>query len=81
MPGGLGAFALVVAAAVVVLALVLVWLLSRDREVARTSFGFYVARDRYEELPPTAEQTTLEHTVVHPPPEPPAHGWPGARDD
>jgi hypothetical protein len=52
VPGGLGAFAIVVLAAVVVIAFFFVWLLSRDEDVARTSFGFHVERTRYEEEPP-----------------------------
>lgn len=44
MPGGLGAFAILVAAGVIVLAMLFVWLLSRD--ASKTSFGFYVERRR-----------------------------------
>ena len=66
IPGGLGAFALIVAAIVAVLILVLVWLLSRDRDVTRTSFGLYVERKRFNdqeaeapwpELPPPEDRT------------------------
>jgi hypothetical protein len=58
MPGGLGAFALVIAAAALVLILLLVYLLTRDTGVSRTSFGFYVERKRYE------EPVTAVHPVV-----------------
>jgi len=64
MPDGLGAFALVVAAAVLALLLLLVWLLSRDRDVTRTSFGLFVERKRL------TDETThpTEVTAVTPPP-------------
>lgn len=71
VPGGLGAFAIVVAAAVVVLAMALVYLLSRDRDVAKTSFGFFVSRDRYEdELPFTPGELPTE-----------PHEWPERKPD
>ncbi len=72
MPGGLGAFALALALAALALTLLLVWILARDRGVARTSFGFYVERRRYPA--PPAEQQTVEH-------EPPSHGWPSSPAD
>jgi hypothetical protein len=67
MPGGLGAFAIVVAAGVLVLVMVLVWLLSREASIYRTSFGFYVERKR-DELP--FEQG-----------EPPTEAWPERKPD
>jgi hypothetical protein len=68
MPGGLGAFAILVAAALVLLAFVLVWLLSRDKGVERTSFGFYVERRRYTEVP-------LEEKITE------SHVWPKREDE
>lgn len=71
IPGGLGAFAILVAAVVLVLAMALVYLLSRDRDVAKTSFGFYVSRDRYEdELPFDPGETPTA-----------PHEWPGQKPD
>jgi hypothetical protein len=66
IPGGLGAFALIVAAVIVALILLLVWLLSRDRDVTRTSFGFYVERRRFdaEPEPQPAEEQTLPWPAV-----------------
>jgi hypothetical protein len=60
MPGGLGAFAILVAAIVLVLAFTFVWLLSRDKDVGRTSFGFYVERTRRDEpeVVPVSEKIT-----------------------
>ena len=69
IPGGLGAFAIIVAAIVAVLILVLVWLLSRDKNTSRTSFGFYVERRRFEEEPvwvEPEEQKTLPWPAVAP---------------
>jgi uncharacterized membrane protein len=75
MPGGLGAWAVVVLAVVVVLAMAFVYLLSRDKDVARTSFGFHVSRERYEELD---EQVTQEHPL---PPPAVTESWPAPRKE
>jgi hypothetical protein len=53
----------VVAAIVVVLTLglLLIWLLTRDPDVAVTSFGFYVKRDRWGEEPAEPTQQLDRH--------------------
>lgn len=56
--------------AVLLVFLLLIWALARDKGVLRTRFGFYVERERFEEYPETWPQQTREHdTLVTKPPE------------
>jgi hypothetical protein len=68
---------------VIAMVLLLVWLLTRDREVLRTSFGFHVERTRVDDgevwrvdpLPPPTPPPPLPR-----PPEDVTEAWP-ARDE
>jgi hypothetical protein len=63
---------ILVLAVVVVIAIGLgVRLLSRDRDVRRTRYGFFVERDRYDDEPEPPPE--LEDTQELEPPDPP--GW------
>jgi hypothetical protein len=74
VPDGLGALAIEAAVVVIFLVLLLVWLLTRDAGVARTSFGFHVERVRKGDPRPLPPPTP-------PPPLPPrpdaeTEAWP-----
>jgi hypothetical protein len=60
--GSLTSLPVVIVVAIVVmvaLVLLLIWALTRDRNVARTSFGFYIDRSRYDDDGPEEADTQV----------------------
>lgn len=53
--------------AVIAVALLLIWALTRDRGVSRTSFGFYVERRRYDDDEPIEVWPRRDDTAELPP--------------
>jgi len=52
--------------AVLLMAMLLIWALARDKGVLRTRFGFYIERERFEEPWPQRDRAEAD-TLIRPP--------------